>query len=171
MKRELKHHGILNQRWGVRRYQNPDGTLTEEGKKRYSKDIARNNMKKKKDRAEEGSLNDPRRWVSEDIRNTKSAVDATSMIIKGVRDMERNTRKPPKMKVMDLSKMSDAELRNRINRVLLEKQYKQLFSEVEKTKLTKAREYVGKTLEVVGKMAETSASVMSFISAINDMKN
>ena len=33
---ELYHHGILGQKWGIRRYQNPDGTLTEEGKKRYA---------------------------------------------------------------------------------------------------------------------------------------
>lgn len=32
---ELYHHGILGQRWGVRRYQNPDGSYTEAGKKRY----------------------------------------------------------------------------------------------------------------------------------------
>lgn len=31
----LCHHGILGQKWGVRRYQNPDGTLTEAGKARY----------------------------------------------------------------------------------------------------------------------------------------
>lgn len=32
---ELYHHGILGQKWGIRRYQNSDGSLTEEGKKRY----------------------------------------------------------------------------------------------------------------------------------------
>lgn len=31
----LVHHGIKGQKWGRRRYQNPDGTLTTEGKLRY----------------------------------------------------------------------------------------------------------------------------------------
>lgn len=33
MKNELNHHGILGQRWGVRRFQKRDGTLTKEGKR------------------------------------------------------------------------------------------------------------------------------------------
>ena len=36
--KELYHHGIKGQKWGIRRYQNDDGTLTEAGKERYSAD-------------------------------------------------------------------------------------------------------------------------------------
>lgn len=32
---ELRHWGTLGMKWGVRRYQNEDGTLTPEGKERY----------------------------------------------------------------------------------------------------------------------------------------
>lgn len=35
---ELKHFGIKGQKWGVRRYQNEDGTLTSAGKNRYLND-------------------------------------------------------------------------------------------------------------------------------------
>lgn len=39
----LEHHGIKGMKWGIRRYQNPDGTLTAEGKARYGvKDILKN---------------------------------------------------------------------------------------------------------------------------------
>ena len=31
----ISHHGIKGQKWGVRRFQNPDGTWTDAGKKRY----------------------------------------------------------------------------------------------------------------------------------------
>lgn len=34
---ELYHHGILKQKWGIRRFQNKDGSLTPAGKKRYRK--------------------------------------------------------------------------------------------------------------------------------------
>ena len=34
---DLMHYGILDMHWGVRRYQNPDGTLTDAGKRRLAK--------------------------------------------------------------------------------------------------------------------------------------
>ena len=45
---ELYHWGTKGMKWGVRRYQYKDGTLTPKGKKRYSEDAFRTkNLKKK----------------------------------------------------------------------------------------------------------------------------
>lgn len=41
----LEHHGILGQKWGIRRFQNPDGSLTEEGRKRYGDILTPDQMK------------------------------------------------------------------------------------------------------------------------------
>ena len=38
----LYHHGIKGQKWGVRRYQNEDGSLTEAGKRRYRYQLYQN---------------------------------------------------------------------------------------------------------------------------------
>ena len=47
MYNELYHHGVKGQRWGVRRYQNKDGTVTDRGKKRLAKDLKKEYTKNK----------------------------------------------------------------------------------------------------------------------------
>ena len=42
---ELYHHGIKGQKWGVRRYQNEDGSLTEAGRKKISKEYKKSSIK------------------------------------------------------------------------------------------------------------------------------
>lgn len=42
----LEHHGIIGQKWGVRRFQNKDGSLTEEGRDRYKVGEAREEERK-----------------------------------------------------------------------------------------------------------------------------
>jgi hypothetical protein len=37
----LAHHGIKGQKWGIRRFQNPDGTWTDAGKNRYNDSTSR----------------------------------------------------------------------------------------------------------------------------------
>lgn len=57
----LKHFGIKGQKWGVRRYQNPDGSLTEAGKARYN---------------ENGGLRDPAGMTDEELRKANARIQA-----------------------------------------------------------------------------------------------
>ncbi|MBQ9037035.1 MAG: hypothetical protein IJ115_06260 [Erysipelotrichaceae bacterium] len=62
----IAHHGILGQKWGVRRFQNPDGSLTEAGKKRLSSnpDKTRNYYQKQVNRQRGKLHGSSNRWMS-----------------------------------------------------------------------------------------------------------
>lgn len=53
----LAHHGVIGQKWGVRRYQNPDGSLTAEGKRHrgYSEKTVGSELKKAGEQAKKAA--------------------------------------------------------------------------------------------------------------------
>lgn len=165
----LFHHGIKGQRWGVRRYQNPDGSLTPEGQKRYDRDIRENNAKKKENRAIIDGP-DPDRWVKEDLTRSKDVVDANANLVKELNKLEQSTRATPTVKRMDLSQMSDKELRDQINRELLEQQYNKLFADASATQVSKGRTILQDTLEVAGSVLAVAGSALSIALAIKQLK-
>lgn len=163
----LTHWGILGMKWGVRRYQNEDGTLTEAGKKRYATDVLKNRQKSKKNRIEdEKDLKDPRRWVEEDITRSKSITDYGKSIANELNNAEKLTRRKVNKRA-DLSKMTDAELRNVINREMLERQYNQMFNAPE---VSKGREIVSKVLDIGGTALGLSSSALGIALMINQLK-
>jgi len=165
----LAHYGVRGMKWGVRRYQNADGTLTSEGAKRYSRDQRENAAKKKENRIDV-SEPDPQRWVKEDLERSKRTVDASSDLVKEMRKIEKDTSPKPVQKRMDLSGMSDKEMRDKINRELLERQYNQLFAETPTAQISKGREALRGTLEVAGSVLAIAGSSLSIALAIRELK-
>lgn len=167
---QLMHHGIKGMKWGVRRYQNKDGTLTPAGKKRYDKDV-RDNAAKKKENRIDTSKADPNRWVREDMERSKKTVDAASNLVKEASKLERETRPKATKNRMDLSNMTDAELRQRINRELTERQYNDLFGTVEQPKISKGREYATNILSTAGNVLALTGSALSVALAIKELRS
>lgn len=68
MTNELYHHGIKGQKWGIRRYQNEDGSLTPAGKKRY------------------GYIHDAGRMAQEASRIANEKADRQKQMNKGMKE-------------------------------------------------------------------------------------
>lgn len=152
---------------GERRYVNPDGTLTKAGQKRYEQDVKANHQKSRKNRVDDEDLIDPNRWVREDITRSKAIADSGKSIASSLKDIEKTTRNLKKTKPLDLSNMSDQELRAKINRELLERQYNQMFNAPE---ISRGRENVTKVLEIGGSVLAFTGSALGIALAIKELK-
>lgn len=167
---ELYHFGIKGMKWGVRRYQNKDGTLTPAGKKRYDRDIAENNAKKKENRIQ---INGPdaSRWAREDLSRTKRSVDSASGLVNKARSLNQESMNKRKKKTtLDLSNMTDKELRDRINRADLEKRYNDLFAGEQSTAVSRGQRRVDDILRVGGNVLAVGSSALGIALAIKELK-
>ena len=160
----LTHWGIKGMKWGVRRYQNEDGSLTSDGQKRYERDQRENSGKKKGNKI---GQTDPNRWVREDIERSKKLIDASSNMVTQLKNANNiSIKNSPKVRA-DLSSMTDKEMRERINRELLERQYNDMFTP---KKTSKGKEYASRILETAGAVLGVGSSALSIALAIKELR-
>ena len=79
----LMHYGIKGQKWGVRRFQNADGTLTPEGKERYLKSTSQ---------ADQQNLSFREKWRTREANNLEKAWEALDAEVKIDREKTKQTK-------------------------------------------------------------------------------
>jgi hypothetical protein len=184
---ELYHYGKKGQKWGVRRYQNADGTLTEAGKKRYARDAREKGYrdydenarikgaedhgsyaKTSKKKGKEDLDFDADRYVTEDLTRSKNLANSTANMTRELQNVDR--KHPSKRATLDLSNMSDQQMREEINRANLERQYNDLFAPELHPKRAKGREFVTKTLEIAGTTVVVGAAALDIALKIKELR-
>lgn len=158
----LIHSGVKGMKWGVRRYQNADGTLTPAGKKRYNRDTQELSDKKKAK-----YVTDPNKWVREDIGSGRRLADETSNLANKLKNINDSKIKNGRKTKLDLSSMTEQQMRNEINRALLERQYNDMFAP---QRVSRGRKYAGRILEGTVATLGVTSSALGIALAIKELK-
>lgn len=141
----IEHHGILNMKWGRRRYQNPDGTLTPEGKIRYSREKrkqAAKNLKKARKVREANKK-----------KEMKLEKKKAKIVAKGLDEVKKNSKL-----------FSNEEIANLVNRNQLESR---LADAANSKNMQKGKIKVDNVLDFMGKAASIADSAGRIYRNIN----
>ena len=150
---ELRHHGIPGMKWGIRRYQNKDGSLTSAGRKRAAK------LQKKYDKLR-GEYNEitGKKLTKSPTKNTKSTIKE---------DDDLYTRKNTK-------RMSDNELIEKTKRLNLENNYVNAinnFHNLNPKQVSKGKAFVDKVIKDIIIPVATDVAKTQLKNAINNAMN
>lgn len=151
----LTHHGIKGQKWGIRRYQNSGGTWTALGKQHRREETVESSKRKiKTDKIFEPIIKNGK--DKEKISPAESAATETKKIVDNVNTIYKNAKKVKESEEPRESKtLSDEELKRRIARLRLEKEYEQL----KKEDTEKGKAKTEEILASIGAVAAIGVSV------------
>lgn len=171
---ELYHHGIIGQKWGVRRFQNSNGSLTAEGRQRYSgksKSTVENPPAVVKTKNSSKLSSEDVNKILNESGNIARKSDNTSKSINKIKKSEEAKKKDQinKEKYKDASEMSDKELREFLNRYDMEQRYNRIVNENKKDILS-GSEVAKEILNVTKDVAAVAVSAATIYSILNSKK-
>lgn len=124
----MYHSGIKGMKWGIRRYQNKDGSLTPAGRKRYTNSDGTLNEKGKQYVAKERARLKAAQTTADNLKKTNAKFDRLDAMRNKVNSTDKkvvdDTPDMPKKK--PTSDMTDKELQDKVNRMRNEEAYRDL---------------------------------------------